>query len=64
MSAAMASTPRPLAIHDPELDPALQVNIHLDARMEPWTEVVPPVRGELREWAERPLEVDAERLLE
>ena len=48
----------------PELDPALQVNIHLDARMEPWTEVVPPVPPELREWAERPLEVGAERLLE
>jgi len=48
----------------PALDPALQVNIHLNARMEPWTEVVPPVPSELREWAERPLEVGAERLLE
>ena len=48
----------------PELDPALQVNFHVDARMEPWTEAVPPVPAELRDWAERPLEVTAERLLE
>ena len=48
----------------PELDPALQVNFHVDARMEPWSEPVPPVPAELREWAERPLEVGAERLLE
>ncbi len=48
----------------PELDPALQVNIHLDARMDPWTVAVPPVPAELREWAERPLEVTADRLLE
>ncbi len=48
----------------PELDPALQVNVHLDARMDPWTVAVPPVPAELREWAERPLEVTAERLLE
>ena len=48
----------------PDLDPGLQVNIHLDARMEPWTEAVPPVPAELREWAERPLEVGAERLVE
>jgi succinate dehydrogenase / fumarate reductase, flavoprotein subunit len=48
----------------PELDPALTVNVHIDARMEPWTEPVPPVPAELRTWAERPLEVGAERLLE
>jgi succinate dehydrogenase / fumarate reductase flavoprotein subunit len=48
----------------PELDPSLQVNIHHDARMEPWTVPVPPVPDELREWAEGPLEVGAERLLE
>jgi succinate dehydrogenase / fumarate reductase, flavoprotein subunit len=48
----------------PQLDPALQVNVHLDARMEPWTVAVPPVADELREWAERPLEVSADRLLE
>jgi succinate dehydrogenase / fumarate reductase flavoprotein subunit len=47
-----------------ELDPALQVNLLVDARMEPWTEVVPPVPAELREWAQRPLEVTADRLLE
>jgi succinate dehydrogenase / fumarate reductase, flavoprotein subunit len=48
----------------PELDPALTVNVHLDARMEPWTEPVPPVPDELRGWADRPLEVTADRLLE
>ncbi len=48
----------------PELDPALRVNVHLDARMDPWTVAVPPVPAELREWAERPLEVTADRLLE
>ena len=48
----------------PELDPALQVNIHLDARMDPWMVAVPPVPPELREWADRPLEVTADRLLE
>jgi succinate dehydrogenase / fumarate reductase flavoprotein subunit len=48
----------------PELTPALQVNFHLDARMEPWPEPVPPVPAGLREWADRPLEVTAERLLE
>jgi succinate dehydrogenase / fumarate reductase flavoprotein subunit len=48
----------------PELDPGLQVNIHLDARMTPWTEAVAPVPAELREWADQPVEVTAERLLE
>ena len=48
----------------PERDPALTVNIQIDARMAPWTEPVPPVPAELREWAERPLEVGAGRLLE
>ena len=48
----------------PELDPALQVNFYVDARMEPWSEPVPPVPDELREWVERPVEVSAERLLE
>jgi succinate dehydrogenase / fumarate reductase flavoprotein subunit len=48
----------------PELDPALQVNVHLDARMEPWTEPVPPVPAELREWAETRVTVTADRLLE
>ena len=48
----------------PELDPALQVNVHLDARMDPWTVAVPPVPDALRDWAERPLEVTADRLLE
>jgi succinate dehydrogenase / fumarate reductase flavoprotein subunit len=48
----------------PELDPALAVNFLVDARMQPWTEAVPPVPPELREWADRPLEVTADRLLE
>ena len=48
----------------PDLDPSLNVNIQIDARMDPWTEPVPPVPAELREWAEQPLEVGAERLLE
>ena len=48
----------------PDRDPALTANILIDARLVPWTEPVPPVPSELREWAERPLEVGAERLLE
>ena len=48
----------------PELDSSLQVNFHVDERMEPWPVAVPPVPDELRGWGERPLEVTAERLLE
>jgi succinate dehydrogenase / fumarate reductase, flavoprotein subunit len=48
----------------PDRDPALTANILVDARMVPWTEPVPPVPTKLQEWAERPLEVGAERLLE
>jgi len=48
----------------PDLDPALQVNFHVDARMDPWSEPVPGVPDELREWTERPVELGAERLLE
>lgn len=33
----------------PDLDPALQVNFYVDARMDPWSEHVPGVPGELRE---------------
>jgi succinate dehydrogenase / fumarate reductase, flavoprotein subunit len=47
-----------------QLDSSLQVNVHVDARMEPWSVAVPPVPDELREWAEQSLEVTAERLLE
>jgi hypothetical protein len=32
--------------------------------MEPWSEPVPPVPVELREWVDRPVEISAERLLE
>jgi succinate dehydrogenase / fumarate reductase flavoprotein subunit len=48
----------------PDLDPALQVNLYLDARMQPWRAPVPPVPDELRAWIEAPAEVGAERLLE
>ena len=48
----------------PDLDPELHVNFFIDARMEPWSEAVPPVSAELREWLERPVELSAERLLE
>jgi succinate dehydrogenase / fumarate reductase flavoprotein subunit len=48
----------------PDLDPALQVNFYVDARMDPWSEPVPGVPDELREWIERPVELGAERLLE
>ena len=48
----------------PDLDPALQVNFYVDARMDPWSEPVPGVPDELREWTERPVELGAERLLE
>jgi len=48
----------------PELNPALEVNFHIDARMEPWSEPVPPVPAELRELVEHPVEVSGARLLE
>jgi succinate dehydrogenase / fumarate reductase flavoprotein subunit len=48
----------------PDLDPELQVNFYVDAGMDPWSEPVPSVPDELREWTERPGELGAERLLE
>jgi succinate dehydrogenase / fumarate reductase flavoprotein subunit len=48
----------------PDLDPALQLNFYVDARLEPWSEPIAPVPVELQEWLERPVEVSAERLLE
>jgi succinate dehydrogenase / fumarate reductase flavoprotein subunit len=48
----------------PDLDPALQRNFYIDSRMEPWSEPVPPVPAELREWLDRPVEIGANRLLE
>ena len=48
----------------PDLDQALQVNFYVDARMDPWSEPVPGVPDELREWTERPVELGAERLFE
>ncbi len=48
----------------PDLDPDLQVNFYVDARMEPWSEPVPLVPPELREWTERPVELGAGGLLE
>jgi succinate dehydrogenase / fumarate reductase flavoprotein subunit len=48
----------------PDLDPALQRNFYIDARMQPWSEPVPPLRAELREWLDRAVEVGSSRLLE
>ncbi len=48
----------------PDLDPTLQVNFYLDARMEPWSEPVPSIPDDLRSWMEHPLEIGADRLLE
>jgi succinate dehydrogenase / fumarate reductase flavoprotein subunit len=48
----------------PELDPALQVNFYIDARMDPWNEPVPQVPDALHSWLEQPVGVGAERLLE
>jgi succinate dehydrogenase / fumarate reductase, flavoprotein subunit len=48
----------------PELDPALQVNFYVDARMDPWPEPVRSVPEALRDWTERSVELSAERLLE
>jgi len=48
----------------PHLDPALQVNFYVDARMDPWSEAVPAVSEELRPWIEPSVEPGAERLLE
>src|SRR5918999_636727 len=48
----------------PQLNPALQRNLYVDSRMEPWSEQVPQVPAELAAWIDRPLEVSAERLLE
>ena len=48
----------------PDLDPALQVNFYVDARMVPWREPVPAVPDGLRSWTEQPVEIGAERLLE
>jgi succinate dehydrogenase / fumarate reductase, flavoprotein subunit len=48
----------------PDLDPEFQVNFYLDARMDPWSEPVPPVREDLRSWMEHPVEIGADRLLE
>ncbi len=48
----------------PDLDPALQVNFYVDARMEPWSEPVPTVPDALRAWMDGSIEIGAERLLE
>jgi succinate dehydrogenase flavoprotein subunit len=48
----------------PDLDPALQMNLHIDSRMEPWQEPVEDVPIELGEWMDRPLPTTAGRLLE
>ncbi len=46
------------------LDPALRVNFHVDARMAPWPEPVPPIPAELVGWTEEPVEAAAGQLLE
>ncbi len=48
----------------PDLDPALQRNFYVDARMEPGSEPVPPVPEELRAWTVKAVERGAERMLE
>jgi len=48
----------------PELDPALQRNFYVDARMEPWSEPVPPVPEELRAWTAQAVQLGAEQMLE
>ena len=48
----------------PNLDPQLRVNFHVDARMAPWPEPVPPVPSELLAWTEQPVEVTTNQLLE
>lgn len=47
-----------------DLDPALRVNFHVDARMAPWAEPVPKVPEWLLALAEQPLEASATQLLE
>jgi succinate dehydrogenase / fumarate reductase flavoprotein subunit len=48
----------------PQLDPSLQVNFLVDARMEPWPEPVSQPRQELRDLIDVPVPVSGARLLE
>jgi succinate dehydrogenase / fumarate reductase flavoprotein subunit len=48
----------------PDLDPALEVNLYVDARMDPWGEPVPTLPDALRPWLDAAVELGAERLLE
>jgi succinate dehydrogenase / fumarate reductase, flavoprotein subunit len=48
----------------PDLDPGLEVNLHVDAGMTPWPEPVPPMSPELAALTEQPVELGAGRLLE
>jgi succinate dehydrogenase / fumarate reductase flavoprotein subunit len=48
----------------PDLDPALEVNFYVDARMDPWSEAVPSIPGALRSWIQPSVELGSERLLE
>jgi succinate dehydrogenase / fumarate reductase flavoprotein subunit len=51
----------------PDVDPALRVNFHAsldDGALVMWDEPVPAMTGDLREWAERPVELSGNRLLE
>ncbi len=48
----------------PELDPALERNLYVDARMEPWSAPVPPVPETLRSWTGQTVAIGSEQLLE
>jgi succinate dehydrogenase flavoprotein subunit len=48
----------------PELDPALQLNFYVDARLQPWTESVPDVPEALRDRTGVSVPITSERLLE
>jgi succinate dehydrogenase / fumarate reductase flavoprotein subunit len=48
----------------PDLDPNLVVNVHVDARMTPWPEPVPPMADHLAALTQQPVELGAGRLLE
>jgi succinate dehydrogenase / fumarate reductase flavoprotein subunit len=48
----------------PELDPALQLNFYVDARLKPWAEPVQEVPVELRDRTDVTVPITSERLLE
>ena len=48
----------------PELDPALEVNFYVDARLEPWAESVDEIPEALRDGTDVAVPITSERLLE